>query len=120
MPRRREITNNVTTEMISLQVYKPPHFEKFDPNKKFEKWALVEVSDFNNVPNEMEPFTLTGGQYAVFIHQGSSTDNSTFQYIFTEWLPNSDYLLDDRPHFEILGDKHKNDAPNSEEEFGYQ
>lgn len=29
------------------------------------------------------------------------------------WLPNSDYLLDDRPHFELLGDKYKNNDPNS-------
>jgi AraC family transcriptional regulator len=28
-----------------------------------------------------------------------------------------EYELDDRPHFEILGDKYKNNDPNSEEEI---
>jgi AraC family transcriptional regulator len=27
------------------------------------------------------------------------------------------YFLDDRPHFEILGDKYKNGDPDSEEEI---
>jgi AraC family transcriptional regulator len=32
-------------------------------------------------------------------------------------LPNSNYHLDDRPHFEILGEKYKNADPGSEEEI---
>jgi AraC family transcriptional regulator len=31
-------------------------------------------------------------------------------------LPGSDYSLDSRAHFEILGKKYKHDDPNSEEE----
>jgi AraC family transcriptional regulator len=65
----------------------------------------------------MESFTLKGGLYAVFLHKGAaSTGQKTFQYIFEMWLPNSGYLLDNRPHFEILGAKYKNEDPNSEEE----
>ncbi|MEP1984886.1 MAG: GyrI-like domain-containing protein, partial [Maribacter dokdonensis] len=33
-----------------------------------------------------------------------------------EWIPNSEYQLDGRPHFEVLGAKYKNNDPNSEEE----
>jgi AraC family transcriptional regulator len=32
-------------------------------------------------------------------------------------LPNSAYELDDREHFELLGEKYKNNDPNSEEEI---
>ena len=80
MPKRREIKNNLNTELISLQLYE----KDFDlnPNSEFEKWATVEVSNFNKVPNEMKTFLLEGGLYAVFIHKGSSTDNSTFKFIF--------------------------------------
>lgn len=117
MPRRREITNNLTNDLFSLQVYKPTHFSDYKPTNEFEKWAVVEVTDFENVPNDMETFTLTGGLYAVFDYKGSSTDSSIFQYILGTWLPNSDYLLDNRPHFEILGEKYKNADPNSEEEI---
>jgi AraC family transcriptional regulator len=37
--------------------------------------------------------------------------------MLTEWLPNSAYALDDRPHFEALGEQYKNNDPNSEEEI---
>ncbi len=93
IPRRREITNNLTNDLISMQVYKLTHFADFKPTNEFEKWAVVEVTDFESVPNDMETFTLTGGLYAVFDYKGSSTDSSIFQYIFGTWLPNSDYLL---------------------------
>ena len=45
------------------------------------------------------------------------TCTSIFQYIFSEWIPQSDYSVDDRPHFEVLGAKYKNNDPDSEEEI---
>jgi AraC family transcriptional regulator len=116
-PRRKEITNNLTGDLISLVIYKPTHFADFRPTNEFERWATVEVSDFDKVPNGMETFVLPSGLYAVFEYKGSSKDPSIFQYIFGTWLPSSDYILDDRPHFEVLGDKYKNDDPYSEEEI---
>lgn len=47
----------------------------------------------------------------------SVTVYSIFQYIFGTWLPASGYYLDNRPHFEILGHKYKNNDPDSEEEI---
>jgi AraC family transcriptional regulator len=116
MPKRREINNNLTSEMFSMQVYEQPvDFGNFD--QEFEKWAAVEVSDFGTIPDGMETFTLKGGLYAVFPYKGSSTDTTIFQFIFGTWLPTSNYLLDHRPHFEILGDKYKNADPDSEEDI---
>lgn len=117
MPRQNEITNNLTGDLITTVVYKPKYFADFKPTNEFEKWATVEVADFDNVPNEMDTFILPSGLYAVFDYKGSSADNSIFQYILGTWLPNSDYILDDRPHFEVLGNKYKNNAPTSEEEI---
>ena len=65
----------------------------------------------------METFSLTGGLYAVFDYKGSTNDLSIFQYILGVWLPSSEYVLDHRPHFEVLGDKYKNNGPISEEEI---
>jgi AraC family transcriptional regulator len=117
MPRVKEIVNRITTNKFSLQVYEPNYFENFNPCNEFVKWALVEVPDFDNILEGLETFKLLGGQYAVFIHKGDSTTfYKTSQYIYGEWLPNSGYVLDDRPHFEVLGEKTKRDDPNSEEE----
>lgn len=117
MPKRNTIKNNVTKDLISMQVYGPAHFSDFNPNKEFEKWAAVEVTDFEHVPADMETFLLPGGLYAVFDYKGSSNDPHVFQFIFGTWLPDSGYVLDDRPHFEVLGDKYKNNDPDSEEEI---
>ena len=117
MRRRKDISNHLTNDLISMQVYSPTHFSDFKLTNSFEKWATVEVSDFDNVPGDFETFILPGGLYAVFYYRGSSNDPAIFQYIFGTWLPDSDYVLDDRPHFEVLGEKYKNDDPTSEEEI---
>ena len=118
MPRRKEIKNNIGTELYSVQVYAPLFFDQFDPKAEFAKWATVEVTDYDKVPNGMEPFILPGGLYAVFLYHGSSgAAAGVFQYIFSIRLPQSGYILDNRPHFEILGEKYKNDDPDSEEEI---
>ena len=117
MPRRKEITNNLNNDLISVSVYRPKFYEEFNIENRFEKWATVEVSDLGNVPGDMGTLILTGGLYAVFDFRGSSNDTSIFKYILSTWLPESDYLLDDRPHFEILGAKFKTNDPDSEEEI---
>lgn len=117
MPNRKEISNKVTNNLVSISVYSPNHFEDFKNTNEFEKWAAVEVTAFENIPPEMEAIVLPAGLYAVFDYKGVNTDYSTYEYIFGSWLPNSAYLLDNRPHFEILGEKYKNDDPNSEEEI---
>lgn len=119
MPRRKEITNNIGLELYSIQIYKSIFdFSDFNPSDIFTKWAAVEVTDFGKIPENMESYTLKGGLYAVFTHKGSSLDfQRTFQYIFGVWLPNSDYKIDNREHFELLGEKYKNESPDSEEEI---
>ena len=116
-PRIKDIKNRKTSDKISMQVYDALYHRNFNPNNEFEKWATVEVNDFNDAPEDMETFNLSGGEYAVFDYKGSSNDNSIFQYIFMNWLPKSKYQLDNRPHFEILGEKYKNNDPNSEEQI---
>jgi len=118
MAGRKEIKNNIGTELYSMQIYTPLFFDKFDINAEFEKWATIEVTDFDAVPDGMETFRLPGGLYAVFLYKGiASAASNTFQYIIGTWLPNSGFTLDNRPHFEILGEKYKNEDPDSEEEI---
>jgi AraC family transcriptional regulator len=119
MQQRKEIKNNLNADLISMQVFgKEYDFKNFNLNASFEKWAAIEVTDFNSVPDGMETFILPGGLYAVFLHKGAAgTGAKTFQFIFGTWLPASIYSLDERPHFELLGEKYKNNDPESEEEI---
>ncbi|GGG57366.1 hypothetical protein GCM10011414_29010 [Croceivirga lutea] len=116
-PKISAIANRVSTDKISLQLYPENYFNAFNPNTVFEKWAAVEVVDFENTIEGLSYLILEGGKYAVFEYKGASTDSSIFQYIYSEWLPKSIYKLDNRPHFEVLGEKYKNNDPNSEEEI---
>lgn len=118
MPARKEIWNSVSTELFSIKVYdKSIRIENLDHNTVFEKWAALEVADFGSIPDGMDAFVLPEGLYAVFHYKGLSTDDTLFRYIFGTWLPASEYVLDNRPHFEILGEKYKNNDPDSEEEI---
>jgi AraC family transcriptional regulator len=118
MPRRKEIQNSIGTELYSMQIYPPMFFSSFNPDTEFEKWAATEVKDFDEVPDGMETFILKSGLYAVFSYRGAaSAAAGSFRDILGIWLPNSAYILDERPHFEILGEKYKNESPDSEEEL---
>jgi AraC family transcriptional regulator len=117
MPSRREIKNNIGSDLYSVEVYEPLYFKNFNPEKEFDKWAVVEVTDFETVPEDMETLISPRGLYAVFLHKGAASKGpETYQYIFGTWLPASDFLLDNRPHFAVMGEKYKNDEPDSEEE----
>ena len=119
MPHRNEISHRTSSDLISMQVYdSSTGFNGFEPHAKFTKWAVAEVSEFEQVPEGMDRYTLRGGLYAVFIHKGTPADfPKTFQFIFGTWLLQSPYELDQREHFEVLGDKYKNNDPDSEEEI---
>jgi AraC family transcriptional regulator len=118
MPKRKEIQYTVGIELYSVNIYSLDYFNNFNPQAKFEKWALCEVSKIDSIPEGMESLTIPGGMYAVFIHKGpASKGPETFGFIFGSWLPGSGYELDNRPHFEILGEKYKNDDAVSEEEI---
>ena len=103
MPRRHEVKSRATNEYMSMQVYSATGGQIFSPTTVFEKWAVVEVLAHDLVPDGMESYTLAGGQYAVFVHNGpASAAPKTMQHIFGTWLPYSGYELDNREHFEIL------------------
>lgn len=106
-------------ELFSLQVYPDTtFFSSFNPQTQFTKWALAEIEQEADCPEELELFYLPAGLYAVFIYKGNPHQGANFfRYIFGTWLPSSVYELDNRPHFEIIGEKYKNNQDDSEEEI---
>lgn len=117
MPRKKEVQCTVNKAVFDIRIYSPDYYKKFNPAAKFTKWAAVEVSIFEEMPDGMKPMTLPSGQYAVFTIKSVDSNPSFFQYIFMEWLPNSNYLLDSRPHFDILGEGIQQRLPDAEEEI---
>ena len=119
MPRRNEIKNKTGSDLFSVEIYdETTDINSFNAGTGFEKWAAVEVSSPDEIPAGLETFVLPGGLYAVFTYRGAANDFAdTFRYIFGTWLPASIYMLDARPHFEIMGEKYKGNEPDSEEDI---
>lgn len=118
MPHLKQINNLVSENLFSVQVFgKEFSFNPFNLEAEFEKWACAEVADYPTDLSTFKALIIPAGMYAVFIHKGPpSLAPQTFGYIFNTWLPHSGYELDQRPHFELLGAKYKNNHPESEEE----
>jgi AraC family transcriptional regulator len=120
MPRRGEIKNLASEDLYSIEVYAPDFFNTFSPDTDFEKWAAVEVSHLETIPDKMETITIPSGLYVVFIHKGpASLGPKTYEYVIGTWLPNSTYFLDTRPHFAVMSEKYKHNDPDSEEELWF-
>lgn len=112
----KELGINNTECFYSIQVYDGVDFSQFTPSTEFEKWAAIELDNRQKPPRDMETFELVGGKYAVFIHKGTSvTLHKTTDFIFGEWLPNSGFSLDNRPHLAIMTSNYRPDDPNAEE-----
>lgn len=119
MPIKKEITNPVGRNLYSIEVYNSvSFFNNFNPTATCDKWAAIEVTDFENIPTALETLVLPEGLYAVFIYKGLAINApKTYEYIFRTWLPSSNFQLDNRPHFALMGEKYLRDNPLSEEEI---
>lgn len=114
MPRLSQIGNRTNQDLISLRYFDGIPVFGPEANPAFTYWGGVEVA----APNKgFEHLEIPTGTYAVFHYKGLSSDSTVWRYIYSQWLPNSEWALDDRPHFERLGSKYKNDDPTSEEDI---
>ncbi len=114
MPRRNEIENTIGNDLYNVQI-NPENFD-FQPTTPFVKWACRPVTSVEKIPNDMYVLEIPEGLYAVFQYKGNSQNiGDFFRRIYTEWLPTSGYKIENRPQFEILGEKYKNNSLDSEE-----
>ncbi len=78
-------------------------FKQYSPNTEFIKWACTKLNPDLACPDGFKSLQIETGLYAIFEHHGSVLDfNRTMTFILQEWLPNSEYVLDHRAHFEVL------------------
>lgn len=120
MKQKNSIQHKKSEDLYSVQVYDEGFIAgQFNSQSIYEKWAAVEVEDNSEVKDDLKGLHLPGGLYAVFTHVGSAKEFSdTSKFIFEKWIPKSSYVLDDRPHFEVLGEDYKGpDHPESIEKI---
>lgn len=116
MPMANFISQRTDKNYVSVEIYPEGYFKKFDPQREFTKWAAVKVNRVHDLPEKMEVLEIPAGEYAVFKYVGKASEAPRFyQYIFGEWLPESNYELDHRPHFAVMGPNYRPDDPKAEE-----
>lgn len=104
------ITNRVQPERFyQLQYW----FAHQDPGSIFFFVAL-EVENFDSIPMQFTAKTLPAQKYLRFYHKGLSNQvGYTYQYIYEEYLPETNYKLPHLFNFEYYPPEHK--GPYNEE-----
>lgn len=101
-----------------MQVYPTSGSGPPSPDALFAKWAAVEVTNLDEIPEGMKSYIIEGGKYAVFVHHGPAIAfPRTMAFIFQQWFPNSGYVVDSREHFEILEEGYSPTDPDATEEI---
>lgn len=117
MPLRNKIDNRVGTDYFAIQNYDESHnFTNFEATTSFEMCAAIEVDSLADLVFGMQSFTIPAGLYAVYVHKGLASEFQASYQIFKKWLDLSEYVIDHRPHLQVMGAKYRNMDPNSEED----
>jgi AraC family transcriptional regulator len=120
MPQRFNIPHKTSEHIFLVNIFPPQlTLSEITIETLFHKWGTQEVSAKSVLPEGMDYFTLPGGHYAVFIHKGPASEFArTFDFIFGQWLPQSEWMYDySRHRFELIPPGNRPDDPQAEEEI---
>ena len=77
----------------------------FDDDGNFVYTCGVEVTGFDDIPNDLTQERIPAQRYAVFTHRGHiAAIRATWQAVFSAWLPSAGLEVVDAPDFERYGD----------------
>lgn len=85
------------------------------PNNEFFSYlAGFAVTSDGQLPAGMERYDIPAASYAVFEHLGTlDTLNQTYTHIYSEWLPQSGYVMAGNHDFEVYDQRFKHGQPDS-------
>jgi AraC family transcriptional regulator len=81
-------------------------YDNFNPTAAFEYWTAVVTTDFENIPEGMVSYNQQWLLCCFLLIKVMRMERLLRLNIFL-LVTSSEYVLDHRPHFEILGDKYK-------------
>lgn len=108
--RNKEIKHALYEAAIGVCYY-APDYQKDSSFTYMAGWIVTLADD---IPEGMSAHTLPACDYAVFEHKGAlDTLQKTYDYIFREWLPASEYEMAIQDDFEWYDERFKYGAPES-------
>lgn len=100
--RIHEIKNR-SDDKITLGV---SEFCKNPHDEEFTYFACVPVTKIDEIPEGMVAKTIPANYYAVVTHKGSlDTLGHVYDYVYDDWLPQSDYELAKSDDFEVYDER---------------
>ena len=113
MQQVHQIKNQVEGEIFGVVDCK-----MIDGNEKLEYRAMVQVNNFDAVPEGMDSFIFPKGKLAKFTHKGSLDGiDKTVKYALGTWLPQTNYKLREGLELEIYPCDFNPQDPNSSFEY---
>ena len=110
--REKELTRRLSEDCYGVCFYE--RMENMCPNTPFTYMAGLLVSSKADAPAGWETRTVPGCDYAVFEHKGAlDTLQQTYDHIFREWLPASEYEFVNQDDFEIYDERFVFGKPES-------
>lgn len=121
MPRVKTLNSMRSNhDLYAVQEYPEISGERQDITPATVKfWAAVSITPgVNTIAEPFQILEVPAGTYAVFLHKGTAAAIAqTMNDIFGTWMPNSGYVPDGRPHFQVMTPQYKGPQdPEAEEE----
>jgi len=108
--RDKEVKNAIYKAALGVCFYEP-NYEKDSPFTYMAGWIVTQVGD---IPEGMTSRTVPACDYAVFEHKGAlDTLQKTYDYIYREWLPASEFEMAQHDDFEWYDERFKYGQPDS-------
>lgn len=114
---KNDLSNSWSLFMQNLSII--PYIKKRERFYQMQYWfpdqdsdstfffIAVEVERIKSVPVQFVAKTIPAGTYLKFRHKGHSNQvGYTYQYIYKEWLPNTEYRLSEHFNFEYYGEEY--------------
>ncbi len=111
-PHISKIPNKVNdNQCFGVETYT----DSFMKHNQWHYMVAVEVSTLETIPILCTAKTLPPNLYAVFTHTGAIRSiTKTFDYIYSKWLPNSNYEIAAPYDFEFYDERFKKEEEDSE------
>jgi AraC family transcriptional regulator len=110
--RREEIKHAICEAAVGVCYYDSSY--NSCPDKAFTYMAGYCVSSADDLPEGMVSRTIPACEFAVFEHRGAlDTLQQTYDHIFREWMPTSEYEMVEQDDFEWYDDRFEFGASDS-------
>lgn len=106
---------NIAVKNACLGVCPYVEMQDFNEDSEFRYIAGAIVKDFSKVPDGMVTYDMPAQKYAVVTHKGTLDKlQETYQYIYAEWLKNSEFEFCPSAEFEWYDERFKFGSEDSE------